>query len=45
MAREAVTAWRTLSAFFKSADAGGVGIEGLGSLRLTWAFCDAVLSR
>ena len=45
MAREAVAAWRALSALSKFADAGGVSIEGLESSRLTWAVWDAVLFR
>ena len=45
MTWEAVAALRTLSAFLKSADAGGMGIVSLGSLCLTWAFWDAVFLR
>ena len=37
MAREAVAAWGALSAFVKSADAGGVSGDGLGSSFLTGA--------
>lgn len=39
-----MAAWFALSAFLKSADAGGVRISGLGSLRLAWVVLDAVLS-
>ena len=38
-----MTAWRALSALLKSADAGGVSIEGLESSCFTGAFWDAVL--